>query len=78
MATEMICDARKLIKCLLDRTATEEQIIEAEILVRDGCEPINLCRTVLDEFLIKKWQEVKDKSDPSTNEEDRKSRGGKK
>ena len=33
MATEMICDARKLIKCLLDGTATEEQIIEAEILV---------------------------------------------
>jgi len=70
----MKCPVPRLVRRLLDGTIAEEEIMEAEILIRDRCAQLNLCETTLNHFAVRTSQERMDSDDPSKTEEDRRRR----
>lgn len=71
----MICPLRIMAERLLnDKTIMDIDILQAEILVRVECPERKACRRALDNLLIKRGQNKRDKADPIDQEQDRKRR----
>lgn len=69
----MICQARIMAERILNnKTLTEQDILQAEILVRTECPEVQKLEELYNKLCIDKFHRHRENGDPTIQEEDRK------
>ena len=75
----MICDAHIFTERIRkNETITEREILQVEVYLKKGCPHYRECADVLNQYLIRKEMERREREHPTIQEQDRRSWASKK